>query len=312
VPEISEGDVLVRVRAACVAGDDWHLMRGEPFVARLEMGIAGPKRGVPGNDVSGVVEACGSGVTDLRPGDEVFGWCEGAFAERARAAATLVVPKPSALSFEEAAAVPTTAVTALQALRDKGEIREGSRVLVLGASGGVGTFAVQIAKAFGAHVTGACSARSADLVRALGADRVLDYAKDDFASQGPSYDLIVYLAGRYTLSHCRRALAPAGILVLVGGPGGRWLGGVARWPAALALSPFLKQKMRPLVHEKRRADLLALSQLLASGAVRPAVSATYPLEQVHRALDHSSPGHGRGKVVLTLPDTVARTGVEQP
>lgn len=300
-PEPGPGEVLVRVRAAAVAGDDWHLLRGEPYVARLELGLTRPKRRTPGTDLAGVVVSVGEGVHELEPGDQVFGWAGGAFAEYVVVPVDQLVAKPAAVSFEQAAAVVTTGSTALQAVRDRGEVTAGRSVLIIGASGGVGLFAVQIARRLGARVTAVCSTRNVELVRALGADRVVDYTKEDFAASGERHDAIVYLAGNRSISDCRRVLTPQGILVLVGGAGGRWLGGVRRWLGALAMSPFVSQKLRPLVHRKNRADLQVLAELMAEGHLRPVVEATYPLEEVLDALGHSEAGHGRGKVVLQVP-----------
>ncbi len=301
VPSVGDDEVLVRVRGTAIAGDDWHLMRGEPYVARLGMGLRGPKNRIPGEDVAGLVEACGRGVTDLRSGDEVFGWCTGAFAELACTAAENLAKKPADLTFEEAATVPTSGFTALQALRDEGGIQPGHRVLIIGASGGVGTLAVQLARSFEAEVTAVCSTRNVELVRDLGAHHVVDYTQEHFAARGPTFDIVVRLAGAYTLSECRRALTPRGTLVLVGGAGGRWLGGVASWPRALLTSPFVRQRLRPLVHTKDPDDLETLRQLLDSGRIRPVLGASYPLNDVLGALRHFEEGHARGKVAITVP-----------
>lgn len=299
-PDPGEGEVLVRVRAAPIAGDDWHLMRGIPWVARMETGLLRPKRAVPGSDLAGVVEGLGAGVGGLRVGDAVFGWGEGALAEYAVVPETSLAQKPPSLSFDEAASVPTSAVTALQAVRDKGGVQPGQRVLIVGASGGVGTFAVQIAKALGARVTGVCGTDSVELVRSLGADDVIDYTRRDFTADLARYDVIVYLAGNRGLREVRRALMPRGTVVLVGGAGGRLLGGVARWLRGMVLSPFVSQRMVPLVHARNSEDLAFLKGLLESGAVTPVVSARYDLTRVTDAIAHFGEGHGRGKVVITL------------
>ena len=300
-PEPGPGEVLVRVRAAAVAGDDWHLLRGEPYVARLELGWTRPKQRTPGTDLAGVVVSRGEGVDGMEAGDEVFGWAEGAFAEYVVVSASQLVEKPSAVSFEQAAAVVTTGLTALQAVRDRGEITAGKRVLIIGASGGVGLFAVQIARSLDAHVAAVCSTRNVELVRSYGADRVIDYTREDFADGDERYHAIVYLAGNRSISECRRVLEPDGVLVLVGGAGGRWLGGVRRWLRALVLSPFVSQKLRPLVHRKNQADLRRLAELMTEGRLRPLVEAAYPLESVLEGLGHFEAGHGRGKVVLQMP-----------
>lgn len=298
-PVPAEGEVLVRVRATSVAGDDWHLMRGEPYVARLETGLRKPKRLVPGTDLAGTVEAVGPGVSEPIVGEEVFGWCEGAFAELAAVPASQLVRKPEGLSFEEAATLPVCGFTALQAVRDKGGTHAGKQVLVLGASGGVGTLAVQIAAASGAEVTGVCGVANAELVRSLGARRVIDYAVEDFAADAERYDLIVDLVGNRSLAACRRALRPAGTLVLVGGSGGRWFKGTDRFLKAAILSVFSRQKLTPLIHKDRREDLAALREMVEAGQLRPVLSATYPLAEAIAAIDHFRAGHGRGKVAIT-------------
>lgn len=299
-PVPGEGEVLVRVRASTAAGDDWHIVRGLPYVGRLEFGLRRPKRRIPGQDVAGLVEAVGPGVRELATGDEVFGWCAGAFAEYVAVPAGALAPTPSNLTLEEAAAVPICGFTALQGLRDRGEIRAGQRVLVVGAAGGVGTFAVQIAKAFDAEVTGVCSERSAELVRSLGADRIVDYAREDFAADGPRYDLILDMIGNRTLADCRRALTPRGTLVMVGGRGGPWFMGTDRWLRALLISPFVRQRLRPLIHKDDRDDLLALKDLVEAGKVRPVVDRRYPLAEAVEAIRYLEERHARGKVVITI------------
>jgi NADPH:quinone reductase-like Zn-dependent oxidoreductase len=249
IPVIDDGVVLVRVRAAGVGPDVWHSVTGRPYLGRLTgVGLRRPKARVPGRDVAGHVEAVGSAVTQLQPGDAVFGTCRGALAEYAPAPADRLAPKPANLSFEQAAAVPVSGCAALHGLRDAGRIQAGQTVLIIGASGGVGTFAVQLAKAFGAHVTGVRSTAKADLVRAIGADDVIDYTREDFASGARRYDLILDTAGRRSLSHLRRALTPRGTLVVVGGEGGgRWTGGFDRQLRAVVLSPFVRQTLRGLL-----------------------------------------------------------------
>ncbi|MGH2766314.1 MAG: NAD(P)-dependent alcohol dehydrogenase, partial [Actinomycetota bacterium] len=240
-PVVEDADLLVRVHAAGVDPGVWHLMTGLPYLVRIMgYGLRTPKTRVRGRDVAGSVEEVGRNVTQFQPGDQVFGICEGSFAEYATAREDKVLPKPANLTFEQAAAVPISAITALQALRDKGQVQPGQRVLVIGAAGGVGTFAVQLAKAFGAEVTGVCSTTKADLVRSIGADDVIDYTRDDFADGARRYDLILDTAGRRSLSHLRRALTPRGTLVIIGGEGGgRWLGGFDRNFRAGMLSPFV-------------------------------------------------------------------------
>jgi NADPH:quinone reductase-like Zn-dependent oxidoreductase len=301
-PSVSDDEVLIRVRAAGVGPDVWHLMTGRPYLVRaMGFGLRKPKSRVPGRDVAGIVEAVGKRVTDLQPGDEVFGAGTGAFAEYACAKANALAPKPANLTFEQAAAVPVSGCTALHGLRDSGQIHDGQSVLIIGASGGVGTFAVQLAKAFGAHVTGVCSTTKVDLVRSLGAERVIDYTREDFEDTGQRYDLILDTAGRRSLSHLRRALAPEGTLVIVGGEGGgRWTGGFERQVRAGLLSPFVRQRLRPLMSVERREDLLVLKDLIEAGKVAPVISATFPLPEAAKALADADEGHARGKAVITM------------
>jgi NADPH:quinone reductase-like Zn-dependent oxidoreductase len=299
-PAVADDEVLVRVRAAAVAGDDWHLMRGQPYVARMEMGLRRPKSRVPGRDLAGTVEAVGAEVEEFEPGEEVFGWCEGAFAEYASVPEKALAPKPANLTPEQAAVVPICGFTALQALRDKGEVQPGQSVLIVGASGGVGSFAVQIAKAFGAEVSGVCSGRNAELVRSLGADHVIDYTREDFARDGQRYELIVDLVGDRSLKDLRGALTRKGTLVMVGGTGGRWLKGTDRWLWGSLLSPFLGQRLRPLVHSDRKEDLLTLKALIEEGKLEPQVTARYPLSEASQAIAHYEAGHAQGKVVITV------------
>jgi NADPH:quinone reductase-like Zn-dependent oxidoreductase len=309
-PVVGDDDVLIRVRAAGVGPDVWHLMTGRPYFVRLMgFGLRRPKARVVGRDVAGVVAAVGRDVTQFGPGDDVFGTCRGAFAEYACAAAGseggvggdgVLAPKPANLAFEQAAGVPTSASSALQGLRDVGGIQPGQAVLIIGASGGVGTFAVQLAKVFETYVTGVCSTPKADLVRSIGADRVIDYTREDFAG-GARYDLILDTAGRRSLSHLRRALTPRGTLVIVGGEGGgRWTGGFERQLRALAFSPFLRQQLRPLMAGERRADLLLLKDLMEAGKLTPVINRTYPLNEAPTALADADEGHGRGKNIITV------------
>jgi NADPH:quinone reductase-like Zn-dependent oxidoreductase len=301
-PAVGDDDVLVRVHAAGVDQGVWHLTAGQPYLMRIAgVGLRAPKNPVAGHDVAGNVEAVGGNVTAFQPGDEVFGVCRGAFAEYASARADRLAPKPANLSFEQAAAVPTSGETALQGVCDKGKVRAGQRVVILGAGGGVGTFAVQLAKAYGAEVTGVCSTGKADLVRSIGADHVIDYTRDDFADGGSRYDVILDIAGNRSLSHLRRALAPEGTLVIVGGEGGaKWFGGIGRPLRAQVLSLFVRQKLGTWVATVRKDDLRVLHEFLEAGKVTPVVDRTFPLSEVPEAIRYMREGHARGKVVITV------------
>ena len=301
-PAVKAGEVLVHVRAASVDRGTWHLMAGIPYLMRIMgFGLRGPKPPVPGWAVAGTVEAVGQDVTGLAPGDEVFGTSRGSFAQYATARASRLAPKPARLTFEQAAAVPVSAAAALQAVRDHARVRPGQHVLVIGASGGVGTFAVQIAKAFGAEVTGVASTAKTDLVRAVGADHVLDYSREDPVSGRRRYDVIIDIGGSRRLAHLRRALAPKGTLVITGGEdGGRWLGGIGRNARAQLLSLFVSQRLTAFVARERPADLMALRDLADSGAITPAIDRTYPLSQAAAAVRHLAEGRTRGKVVITV------------
>jgi len=301
-PEIGADEVLVRVHAAGVDRGVWHLMTGLPYPIRIAgYGLRAPKTGVRGREVAGNVEAVGGDVTTLGPGDEVFGIGEGSFAEYTCARADKLAPKPERLTFEQAAAVPVSALAALQGLRDHGQVQRGQKVLIIGASGGVGTFAVQIAKAFGAEVTGVCSTTKLDMVRSIGADRVIDYKRDDIANSGQRYDLILDTGGNRSLSALRRALTPRGTLVIVGGEtGGRLLGGTDRQLRALMLSPFVGQKLGTFIASEHNEDLMVLKGLIESGQVTPAIDRTYPLGEVPAAIRYMEEGHARGKVVITV------------
>ena len=301
-PAAARDEVLVRVRAAGVDRGTWHLMTGLPRLMRiLGFGLRAPKTPVPGWAVAGTIEAVGKDVTGLEPGDEVFGTCRGSFAEYATTRAGRLAPKPASLTFEQAAAMANSASTALQAVQDKAKLKPGQHVLVIGASGGVGTFAVQIAKAFGAEVTGACSTAKADLVRAVGADHVLDYTREDPVSGQHRYDVIIDIGGNRRLAQLRRALAPRGTLVITGGEdGGAWLGGIGRNFRAQLLSPFVGQKLTALLARERRADLMTLRDLADSGAITPAIDQTYPLSQAAAALRHLAEGRARGKIVISI------------
>ena len=301
-PLIGDDDVLIRVHAAGLDPSVWHLMTGLPYLVRLMgYGLRKPKTPVRGSDVAGVVEAVGKNVTQFRPGDEVFGTCRGAFAEYASARADTLLPKPANLTLEQAAAVPVSACTALQALRDAGNLQPGQHALIIGAAGGVGTFAVQLAKAFGAKVTGVCSTTKTGLVRSIGADHAIDYTREDFAAGRERYDLILDLAGNRRVSQLRRVLTPLGRVVLVGGEGGgQWTGGVGASLMWLALSPFVRQKVRLLMAAIRKEDLQTLKELIEAGKVRPVIDRTYSLREVPEAIRSWERGHARGKVVIAV------------
>ena len=300
-PRPGRGEVLVRVNAASVHPGDYFVMTGEPYMVRLAFGLRRPRHGIPGRDLAGVVAAVGTDVTALRLGEEVFGWSTaGTLAEYACVPADNLVSVPANLSVVEAAAVPTSATAALQALRDIGHVRSGQTVLVTGASGGVGSFAVQIAKAFGAEVTGVCSTRNVDLVRSLGADHVVDYTRTDFTRTEKCYDIILDNAEAQPLADVRRALTPTGTLIPNRGRGGRWLGPLGRIVKARLRSGFTRQQLKPLVSVAKRRDLLTLADLLASGQVRSVIDRTYPLDEAADALRYIGAGHTRGKVVVTV------------
>jgi NADPH:quinone reductase-like Zn-dependent oxidoreductase len=301
-PEIADNEVLVRVHAAGVDRGVWHVMTGLPFPIRLAgYGLRVPKTPVPGMDVAGVVEAVGKDVTRFQPGDAVFGVGKGAFAEYARAPQDKLAPRPANLTFEQAAVVAISGLPALQGLRDHGKVRPGQKVLIIGASGGVGTYAVQLAKAFGANVTGVCNTTKVDMVRSLGADHVIDYTRDDFAKGEQRYDVILDIGGNSSLSRLRRALAPRGTLVIVGGEtGGRWLGGNDRQLRALLLSRFVGQKLTTFISKENHEDLLVLKELIEAGKVTPVIDRTYPLTDVPQAIRYVEQGHARGKVVITV------------
>jgi NADPH:quinone reductase-like Zn-dependent oxidoreductase len=299
-PEIAGNEVLLRVRAAGLDRGTWHLMTGRPYLLRLVCGIRRPRNPVPGLDVAGTVVAVGPAVTRFSAGDDVFGFSKGSLAEYAVAREDKLARKPASATFEQAAVVPVSAVTALQALTDAGHVRQGQKVLITGASGGVGSYAVQLAKALGAEVTGVCSTAKLDLVRSLGADHVIDYTRDDFADGANRYDLIIDIAGNPALSRLRRALAPAGTAVIAGGEeGGSWTGGIGRQFRALALSPFLRQRLAMVTARQRASDLDRLTGLIEAGKVTPSIGATYPLDQVPEAMRHLEAGKARGKVAIT-------------
>jgi NADPH:quinone reductase-like Zn-dependent oxidoreductase len=302
LPEVGADDVLVRVHAAALNPADWHILRGDPLVARLMgLGLTKPKARVAGVDAAGVVAAAGANVRRLRNGDEVLGFCRGAFAEYACAAADLVVPKPASLSFEQAAAVPIAATTALRGIRDAGEVKAGQRVLVNGAGGGVGTYAVQIAAALGAEVTGVCSTRNVELVRSIGAAHVVDYTTEDFTDGPARYDVILDNVSSLPLSRLRRALTPRGTLVLNGGGSpGHVFGPVAGILRAVVANVFVSQRLRPLPSRQNREELLAVTGLIEDGKLTPVVDRAYPLADTVEGLRHVEQGHARGKAVVTV------------
>lgn len=307
-PIVNDDEVLVRVRAASLNPLDWHFMRGTPYLIRLMIGLRKPKIPRLGVDLAGVVEAVGRKVVQFRPGDEVFGMGNGALAEYACCLEKALVLKPANLTFEQAAAVPIAALTALQGLRIRGPIQPGQRVLVNGAAGGVGTFAVQLAKTKGAEVTGVCSTRNVDLVRSIGADHVLDYTREDFTQGTRRYGLIFDAAGNHPLSATRRALEPRGTLVMVGGiEMGNWLDPLLSPLQALVLSPFVSQTLTTLLAKRSQEDLRSLLALLETGQVTPVLDRLYPLNETPEAIRYLETGHARGKVVITLPSTPATT-----
>ncbi|WP_336319945.1 NAD(P)-dependent alcohol dehydrogenase [Streptomyces lavendofoliae] len=300
-PVPADDEVLIRVHAAGVDAGVWHLMTGLPYPVRLGFGLRAPRTPVPGMDLAGRVEAVGRAVTRFGPGDEVFGIGRGSWAEYACAPEAKLAPMPRGLTFEQAAAVPVSALTALQALRDQGRVRPGGRVLVIGASGGVGTYAVQLAKSFGAEVTAVCGTAKADLVRAIGADHVLDHTREDITEGTRRYDLVLDIAGNRPLSRLRRVLTPTGTLVLVGGEdGGRWTGGMGRSLGAVLLSPFVRQRLRALLSAERHEDLLVLTGLIEAGEVTPVVGRVYPLSEAPDAVRCLREGGVRGKAVIAV------------
>ncbi len=300
-PVVKDDDVLVRVRAASANPLDWHFMRGQPYIMRPQSGLRGPKRRVLGNDMAGEVEAVGKNVTRFRPGDEVIGDVNGSFAEYVSVTKAPLGLKPANLTFEQAAAVPVAGVTAVQGLRDHGRVQPGQKVLIIGASGGVGTFAVQIAKSFGADVTGVCSTRNVEMVRSIGADHVIDYTQEDFTKSGQKYDLIFQLAGTRSPSDCRRALTSKGTLLLSSGESpGRWIGPVGRTIKAVVSSPFVSQRLSPFLAKRSEEDLEVLKELIESGKVAPVIDRTYPLSEAPEAVRYVEEGHAQGKVVITI------------
>ena len=299
-PAVADDQVLVRVHAAALHVGDCFGVRGSPYLMRVATGWIQPKFGVPGFDLAGRVEAVGRGVKHIRIGDEVFGAGNATCAEYASVSESTLAPKPEGLSFEEAAALPTSGLAALHALRDVAKVEAGQQVLINGASGGVGSFAVQIAKAFGAEVTGVCSGTNVEFVRGLGADRVIDYHTEDFADGSTKYDLILDNIENRSLSDCRRALTPAGMLIVNSGTGATGLAMFVRLLHPLVLNPFTRQQLRRYLSMPKRADLLTLKELVEAGTLKPAIDRKYPLDQTVAALQHVDSGHARGKVVVSI------------
>jgi NADPH:quinone reductase-like Zn-dependent oxidoreductase len=300
-PEIADNEVLVKVEAAGLDRGTWHMMTGQPYLGRLAFGLRKPKTIVPGLDLAGTVVAVGASVTRFGIGDEVYGIGRGAYAEYAAAREDKLARKPSNLTFEQAAVAPVSGLTAIQAVHDVGRVAAGQRVLIVGASGGVGSYAVQIAKAAGADVTGVSSTAKTDLVRSLGADHVIDYTQADFADGSTRYDLILDIGGNSTLSRLRRALSPTGTLVIVGGEGGGKLGGgINRQFRALALSMFVRQRLTMKVPKENYADLERLTDLIEASSVTPSIDRAYPLDQAAEAMRHLAAGKARGKIAVTI------------
>jgi NADPH:quinone reductase-like Zn-dependent oxidoreductase len=300
-PAAADNEVLVKVHAASVNPLDWHYMRGSPYIMRIGSGLGTPKDTRMGVDFAGTVEAVGKNVTRFKPGDEVFGGRTGAFAEYVTVRDDrAMVLKPANVTFEQAASVPVAAITALQALRDKGQIKPGQKVLINGASGGVGTFAVQIAKSFGAEVTGVCSTRNVEMVRSIGADHVIDYTQEDYTRSGQRYDLIIDMVGNHSLSENREVLTPEGNFVVVGGSKGNWIGPLMGPIKALMLSPFVGQNFVMLLAKLNKEDLIILGDLMQTGKVKPVIDRRYRLSEVTAAIRYSEEGHARGKIVVDL------------
>ena len=303
-PEIGDGEVLVRVHAAGVDRGVWHLMTGLPYFLRPilpDLGLRAPKNPVRGSDVAGVVAAVGKDVTEFQPGDEVFGIGVGSYAEYTRVPGNKLAEKPANLTFEQAAVVPISGLSALQAVRDSGKVQPGQKVLIIGASGGVGTFAVQIAESLGAEVTGVCSTTKVDMVRSLGADHVIDYTREDFADGERRYDVILDTGGHNSLSRLRRALSPKGTVVIVGAEtDGKWFGGFDRSIRAMLLSRFVSQELVAFVSSENAQDLIAIKELIEAGKVTPTVDRTFSLSEAPKAISYLTEGHARGKVAITV------------
>ena len=307
-PAVGDDQVLVRVHAASVHVGDWVVMTGSPFIMRMATGLRRPKIQVPGTDVAGIVEAVGKDVTTFQPGDAVFGWCAGAFAEYAAANEDQFLRKPSNLTFEQAAAVGVSATTALQLLRDNGKVQPGQKVLVNGASGGVGTFAIQIAKALGAEVTGVSSTKNLELVRSIGADHVIDYTQDDFTAGQERYDLILDNVGNRSMARVRRALKPSGTLISNGGAhaGGK----LGRTIRMLIVSLLVRQQSGPALKTQNHDDLVALNALVEAGRVTPVIDGTYPLSETSKAIARVATGRARGTIVIDVVGSRPSVGSE--
>jgi len=300
-PVPGDEEILVKIKAASVNPLDWHYLRGSPYFLRMGSGIGKPTDIRLGVDFAGTVESVGANVTLFQPGDDVFGGAFGAYADYlVTNQSGAVVRKPAAVSFGQAASLPIAAITALQALRDKGHLQAGQKVLINGASGGVGTFAVQIAKSLGAEVHGVCSTRNVAMVRSLGADHVFDYKKEDYTKSGQKYDLILDMVSNHSLSAIRDVLTPNGILVIVGGPSGNWLTPMITPLKAMFLSPFVDQEMSLILAQMNKADLITLGELIEAGKMTPVIERSYRLDETADALSHSEAGHVRGKIVISL------------
>ena len=300
-PSVKDDQVLIRVHAASVNPYDWHMMTGTPYLVRAQAGLRKPKSKIPGVDVAGTVEAVGSDITEFQPGDDIFGAGRGAYAEYATATERGIALKPAGVAHEHAAAVPMAAVTALQGLRNKGNLQPGQEVLINGASGGVGSFAVQIAKSLGADVTAVCSTRNVDMVRSIGADHVIDYTQEDFTKMGVRYDLVLDVVGNHSLSACRRALRPTGIYVSAGKkPMGQWVGPLTHLLKVLGASWFGKPKMVSMLASFNKEDMVVLQGLLEAGTITPVIDRTYKLDEVPEALRYQGEGHAQGKTVITI------------
>jgi NADPH:quinone reductase-like Zn-dependent oxidoreductase len=299
-PVVKDNEVLVRVRGAGLHRGDCFSVRGSPLPVRMATGLLKPRHGVPGYDLAGHVEVVGNAVKRFQQGDEVFGVCNGTCAEYACAGEDKLAPKPANLTFEEAAAVPTSALAALHALRDVGKVQPGQKALIIGASGGVGTFAVQIAKSFGGEVTGVCSTRNVDMIRSIGADHVIDYTQKDFTRGAQRYDLIFDNVENRSLSDCRRALTPGGTLILNSGSGAHGIGLLVRLVKPLVLSPFARQNLRRYLSIPKHEDLVVLKELIEAGKITPVMDRTYPLSETPDALRYLEDGHAQGKVAITV------------
>lgn len=299
-PAPGEDEVLVRVRAVGINWADYSVLTGVPYMIRLGFGLMRPRKGIRGTDISGVVEAVGSGVAGFQPGDEVFGWCKGGLAEYVPVPEASLVTKPENITHEQATAVPMAGMVALQAMRDIGEVAPGQRILIVGASGGIGTFAVQIAKSMGGNVTGVCSTDNVDLVRSIGADHVIDYTEQDFTDLDERFDVILDIADRHSFSARRRVLNRGGVLIPNSGEGGRLAGSLRRIIAARLLSPFLPVRLRPFLSTYKHEDLVVLEKLIETGEIQPIVGRTYPLVEAAAALDFVGKRHSRGKTVVTV------------